>query len=90
MLRRITCVCLLAFVTLAAARLVAEEVRQGQEGAPQSAPAQKPADAGMAGCPHSEGGACCGTCQEKAHAQDPERASGDCPCKHAKQMREGS
>ena len=83
--------CALALL-LGPAMTVAEEAAQQPAGNTQTAPADKPAGApGMAGCPYSENGACCGTCQEKAKQGQPaEHAAGDCPCKRAKEARKGS
>ncbi|MEO8601086.1 MAG: hypothetical protein ABI629_00780 [bacterium] len=77
---------ILRTITLAAALCLAAPLALRAESAPaDSAPA-----AAMP-CPHAEGGACCGTCQEQqqqaaagAPAAAPAEAGG-CPCQRAKQ-----
>ncbi len=82
--------CAFALVALISVRLLAEEAAKGQEKTTQSAPAQKPAQPGMADCPYAEAGACCGECQEKAAQGQAAGQDMDCPCKRAKKARKGT
>ena len=76
---------ILRTLTLAGALLVAAPFALRAE----SAPAQPAAPAAAMPCPHAEGGACCGTCQEqqKQAAAAPAEPGG-CPCQRAKQAAE--
>ncbi len=64
-----------------------ESAKPPEAGTAQTAPGAAPsAPHEMTGCPHKEGEACCGACQEKAAAGQPAKQPGaDCPCQHAKE-----
>jgi hypothetical protein len=72
-------------IALAPAAPRAEETA-GAPPAARAAPGEKPQDGhAAAGCPYSEGAACCGTCQDRLRQGEPaEDAAADCPCKRAR------
>jgi hypothetical protein len=77
-------VCAFALLTTSAAA-PAEDTSQG------AAVAAEPS-AEAPGCPYSEGGKCCATCQERAAraaaGEEPQAPMGECPCQRAKRLRE--
>jgi len=77
-------VCAFALLTASAAAR-AEDTTQGAAVA-----AEPSADA--PGCPYSEGGKCCATCQDRAAraaaGEAPQAPLAECPCQRAKRLRE--
>lgn len=78
--------CACAFVLFAASA----GVQAGDTAQDAAVTAEQSADAG--GCPYSEGGKCCATCQDRAAraaaGEAPQAPMAECPCQRAKRLRE--